>query len=472
MHNELDFFSIGRVASLLRTKKISPVELTEAVLARVEKRNPRLNAYITVLAERARADARRAEREIVRGRHRGPLHGVPISIKDNIWVRGARCTAGSKILADFLPSEDATVARHLARAGAVLIGKTNLHEFAYGITSENPHYGPARNPWAPDRIAGGSSGGSAAALAAGLCFASVGTDTGGSIRIPAALCGVAGLKPTFGRVSSYGVVPLARSLDHVGPLGRTVDDLAILLRIIAGRDPLDSTAAAKPVPDYLRALRGRLNRLRLGWPREYFFERVDDQVRQAIEAAACVLTKLGAQIEEVSLPHIADSAEPSTHIALAEARHFHETAGYFPARAAEYGDDVRRLLDKGGSVTAVDYLKAFEVRQTVLGDFQAAFARVDAILAPAVPVPAPRLGESILMIGGEQETVRSALIRLNRPANFTGLPAISVPCGFARDGLPIGLQLIGPAWGEERLLKIAHAYEQATEWHTRRLKDD
>ncbi len=467
----MDFLSIGRVALLLRTRKISPVELTQAVLTRVEKRNPQLNAYITVLAERAQADARRAEHEIVRGRYRGPLHGVPISIKDNIWVRGVRCTAGSKILADFVPSADATVARRLARAGAVLIGKTNLHEFAYGITGENPHYGPARNPWALDRIAGGSSGGSAAALAAGLCFASVGTDTGGSIRIPAALCGVVGLKPTFGRVSSYGVVPLARSLDHVGPLARNVGDLAILLRIIAGRDPLDPAAASKSVPDYLQALRRRLSHLRLGWPREYFFERVDDQVRRAIEAAGHVLAKLGSQIEEVSLPHIADSVEPGTHIALAEARRFHETAGYFPARAPEYGEDVRKLLDKSGSVSAVDYLKALEVRQAVLGDFQAAFARVDAILALAVPVPAPRLGESILMIGGEQETVRSALIRMNRPANFTGLPAISVPCGFTRDGLPIGLQLIGPAWAEELLLTIAHAYEQATEWHTRRPKD-
>ncbi len=446
--------------------------MTEAVLARVEERNPRLNAYITVLAARAREDARRAEHEIVRGRYRGPLHGVPISIKDNIWVRGVRCTAGSKILADFIPSEDATAARRLARAGAVLIGKTNLHEFAYGITSENPDYGPARNPWALDHIAGGSSGGSAAALAAGLCFASVGTDTGGSIRIPAALCGVVGLKPTFGRVSSYGVVPLARSLDHVGPLARTVGDVAILLRIIAGRDPLDPTSAAKPVPDYPRALRGRRSRLRLGLPCEYFFERIDEQVKQAIEAAERVFAKLGAQIEEVSLPHLVDSLEPSTHIALAEARHFHETAGYFPAHAGEYGEDVRRLLDKGASVSAVHYLKALEARQAVLGDFKAAFDRVDAILAPTVPVPAPRLGETMLMVGGEQETVRSALIRLNRPGNFTGLPAISVPCGFTHDGLPIGLQLIGRAWDEARLLQIAHAYERATKWHTRRPKDD
>jgi aspartyl-tRNA(Asn)/glutamyl-tRNA(Gln) amidotransferase subunit A len=466
----LHFYSIGQLAPLLRARKISPVELTESILARVEQRNPRLNAYLTVLAERAREEARRAEREIVRGRYRGPLHGVPISIKDNIWVQGVRCTAGSKILAEFIPAEDATVARSLARAGAILVGKTNLHEFAYGITSENPHYGPARNPWALGRIAGGSSGGSAAALAAGLCFASLGTDTGGSIRIPAALCGVVGLKPTFGGVSSYGVVPLARSLDHVGPLARTVADVALLLRIIAGRDP---TAASKPVPDYPRTLRGRLGRLRLGRPREYFFERIDEQVQQAIEAAERVFAKLGAQIEEISLPHLADSVEPSTQIALAEARHFHETAGYFPDRAAaQYGEDVRKLLEKGGSVSAVDYLKALEARQVVLKDFEEAFERVDAILAPAVPVPAPRIGEKMLTIAGEQETVRSALIRLNRPGNFTGLPGISVPCGFTHDGLPVGLQLIGRAWDEARLLQIAHAYEQTTNWHTRHPKDD
>jgi aspartyl-tRNA(Asn)/glutamyl-tRNA(Gln) amidotransferase subunit A len=219
-------------------------------------------------------------------------------------------------------------------------------------------------------------------------------------------------------------------------------------------------------------LRGRLGCLRLGWPRDYFFERVDEQVRLAVEAAARVLTKVGAQIEEVSLPHVADSAEPSTQIALAEARYFHESAGYFPARAAEYGEDVRKLLDKGVSVSAVDYLKALQMQQAVRKDFQAAFARVDAILTPTVPVAAPRLGEPILMVSGAQETVRSALIRLNRPANLTGLPAISVSCGFTRDGLPIGLQLIGPAWREERLLQIAHAYEQATDWHTRHPKDD
>ncbi len=469
---EIAFLSVEQAGRLLRSKKISPVDLVEAALARIERLNPRLNAFLTVTAEAARQSARRAEREILKRRYRGPLHGIPLSLKDNIWTRGVRTTAGSKILADFVPEADATVARKLFRAGAILIGKTMLHEFAYGITSENPHYGPVRNPWALERVSGGSSGGSAAALASGIGFASVGTDTGGSIRIPAALCGIVGLKPTFGRVSSYGVVPLARSLDHTGPLARTVADAAIMLRVIAGRDPLDPTAAAKPVPDYRGSLRGGLRSVRLGWPREYFFERVDAEVKKAIEAAANQFEKLGAAIEEISLPNVSASDEPSTQIALAEANSYHELAGFFPARAAEYGEDVRKRLEMGRSVRAVDYLAALEARKKVVADFEAAFVRVDAILAPTVPVPAPPLGEKIVKIGDEEESVRSALIRMNRPGNLAGLPAISIPCGFTRDGLPIGLQLMGRAWDEARLLRIACAYEQATEWHTRHPFDD
>ncbi len=469
---EIAFLSVEQAGRLLRSKKISPVDLVEAALARIERLNPRLNAFLTVTAEAARQSARRAEREILKRRYRGPLHGIPLSLKDNIWTRGVRTTAGSKILADFVPEADATVARKLFRAGAILIGKTMLHEFAYGITSENPHYGPVRNPWALERVSGGSSGGSAAALASGIGFASVGTDTGGSIRIPAALCGIVGLKPTFGRVSSYGVVPLARSLDHTGPLARTVADAAIMLRVIAGRDPLDPTAAAKLVPDYRGSLRGGLRSVRLGWPREYFFERVDAEVKKAIEAAAKEFEKLGAAIEEISLPNVSASDEPSTQIALAEANSYHELAGFFPARAAEYGEDVRKRLEMGRSVRAVDYLAALEARKKVVADFEAAFVRVDAILAPTVPVPAPQMGEKVVKIGAEEESVRSALIRMNRPGNFTGLPAISIPCGFTREGLPIGLQLMGRAWDEARLLRIACAYEQATEWHTRHPFDD
>ncbi len=466
MSGELTYLTIADAAALLRKKKLSPVELAQAALERVASLNPRLNAFITVTAERALRDARAAEREIVRGKYRGPLHGIPITLKDNICTAGVRTTAGSRILGNFIPPADAEVARKLSRAGAVLLGKTNLHEFAYGITTENPHFGPARNPWNTACIPGGSSGGSAAAVATGMGFASVGTDTGGSIRIPSALCGIVGLKPNFGRVSCQGIVPLAVTLDHAGPLARTVSDAAILLDAICEGEETKSAfyqAARKGWNE-----RGAKKRLRLGWPRDYFFDRVDAEIRRAIEAAVKVFERLGARIEEVALPRVAESAEPSTQIALAEALEYHESQGYFPARAAEYGDDVRGRLEMASAVRAVDYLKAQKVREQVRADFRAAFARVDAIVAPTTPIPAPRLGENTAKIAGESQSVRGALVRMNRPANFTGFPVISVPCGFTRGGLPIGMALHGAEWGEAQLLRIAAAYEQATEWHKRR----
>ena len=461
---DLTFYSIEALAPLVRKKKVSPVELLDAVFARMDALNPLLNAYITVAADSARADASRAEREILRGRWRGPLHGIPISLKDNIATKGIRTTAGSKILADHVPHQDATVARCLRRAGAVIVGKTNLHEFAYGVTTENPHHGLTRNPWDTERIPGGSSGGSAAALAAGMCFASVGTDTGGSIRIPAALCGIVGLKPTYGRVSAHGTVPLSPTLDHVGPLARTVADAAIVLRAIAGRDPCDATTLALPplrLPENLKTLPGRR---RLGMPRDYFFDRLDDEVRRATLQAAKYFERRGAEIVEVSLPSLAASVEPGNHLALAEATHYHRRMGWFPARAAGYGEDVRKRLEAGADVRAVDYLRAFEMQQRVRAEFDCAFALVDAILAPVTPVPAPLIGRKMLALGGEEEPVRAALLRLCRPANLAGLPAISVPCGFTGAGLPVGLQIIGPRCGEEIVLRLALGYEQAHAW--------
>jgi aspartyl-tRNA(Asn)/glutamyl-tRNA(Gln) amidotransferase subunit A len=464
MENALHYLSIGEAASLLRRKKLSPVELAKAALARIEELNPRLNAFITVTAERALRDAHAAEREMARGRYRGLLHGIPIALKDNIHTAGVRTTAGSRILENFIPQADADVTAKLSLAGAVLLGKANLHEFAYGVTTENPHFGSTRNPWNQDCIPGGSSGGSAAAVAAGLCFASVGTDTGGSIRIPSALCGSVGLKPNFGRVSCRGIVPLAVTLDHAGPMARSVADAAILLDVISN----DS------VGTFCRALRAnkqkssRTKRLRLGWPREYFFERVDEEVRSGVEAAAKRLESLGARIEDVSLRHLAEASEPSTQIALAEALEYHESQGYFPARSADYGADVRKRLEMGSAVRAVDYLKAQQARERLRADFRAAFERVDAIVAPSVPIAAPKIGEDTVKIGEETQSVRGALVRMNRPANFTGFPSISVPCGFTSAGLPIGLALLGPEWGEAQLLRIALAYEQATKWHKRR----
>ena len=469
LESELAFLSIQQAARLLRRKEISPLELVNVALARIEHLNPSINAFLTMLADRARKKARAAELEFIRTRRGGaaklanPLFGIPISLKDNFWTRGIRTTAGSKILGNFIPNEDSDVAARLASAGAILLGKTNMHEFAYGISNQNPHYGPVHNPWALDRISGGSSGGSAAATATGMCFASVGTDTGGSIRIPAALCGIVGLKPTYGLVSVAGVIPLAGSLDHAGPLARNVVDACIMLQAIAGRYPKATTP-----PDFRKLRRDRSQRFRLGWPREYFFERVYPEVQSAIKAAAKVFVSTGARFEDVSLPHLGDSLEPSTNIALSEATRYHQSQGFYPARAAEYGADVSSRLKMGTQVRAVDYLRAFEVKRQMESDFDAAFERVDAILAPTVPIAAPRIGEDETKIADENESVRSALVRLNRPANLTGHPAISIPCGFTRGALPIGLQLIGPRWAEASLLAIAHTYEDSTEWHTRR----
>lgn len=465
--SELAFFSVEQAARLLRKREISPVELVDAALAGIERGSPGLNAFLTIVGDDARLKAHAAEREFRRGKEslksRGPLFGIPISIKDNFWTRGVRTTAGSRILTNFVPEQDSDVAKSLALAGAILLGKTNMHEFAYGITNENPHYGPVRNPWARERISGGSSGGSAAAVATGMCFASMGTDTGGSIRIPASLCGIVGLKPTFCLVSLEGVVPLAESLDHAGPLGRSVTDVCIMLEAVAGEFPKGATR-----PNHRKLSETVPRRFRLGWPREYFFDQVDAEVRLAVEAAATLFQSLGARIEEVALPHLKDSVEPSTNIAMVEASRYHMSQGYFPARAAEYGVDVRKRLELGCEVRAIDYLRAFEVKREVVKEFEAAYERVGAIIAPTLPIAAPRLGENELTVAGAKETVRSALVRMNRPANFTGIPAISLPCGFTRAGLPIGLQLIGPRWSEARLLAIAAAYEQATEWHKRR----
>ncbi len=468
----LAFAEIGELNALLAKRKISPVELTELFLRRIERHNPSLNAFLTIAADLALAAARRAEKQLLRRRgsrnENFPLLGIPIAIKDNIWTRGVRSTAGSKILSDFVPQQDSTVARKLARAGAILLGKTNMNEFAYGITGGNAHYGPAHNPWVLDRISGGSSSGSAVAIAAGLCAASVGTDTGGSIRVPSAFCATVGLKPTFGRVSVFGTMPLAPSLDHVGPLARSVADAAVLLALIAGRDPLDPTSSPRPLEDFLGALKKPLRKFRLGRPREHYWEKLDPEVRSAADAAVRDMQKRGAIVREVSLPHLKESLDAATEISLAEALHVHEAAGYFPARAAEYGEEVRQRIEAGAKVPAHRYLAGFDVRKRLLAEFDAAFQDVDAIVAPTLPVPAPPIGAESMQIDGEETGVRPAIVGHCRPANFTGLPAISIPCGFTRDGLPIGLQLIGRAFDESTLLRIAFSYERANDWRKRR----
>ena len=462
--SELAYLSIEQAARLLRRGEISPVELVGVSLARIERWSAPWNVFLTVLGDHALRQAKIAERELRRGRAKSPLHCIPISLKDNFATRGIRTTAGSKILADWVPGADSDVARALADAGAILLGKTNLHEFAYGITGENPHYGSSRNPWAPDRISGGSSGGSVVAVATGMGAASTGTDTGGSIRVPSALCGIVGLKPTYGLVSAAGVVPLAESFDHCGPIARSVTDACIVLEAMAGKYP---RGMARPSWRKLGTMPPR--KIRIGMAKDYYFDDLDPQVRHWVEVAVKKFQALGARVQEISLPRVTTTIDAATAVIVAEASHYHESQGYFPARAAEYGDDVRAHLEFGHKLAAVDYLRGVEARRKIVEDFEAAFAKVDVILAPTTPITAVRVGETHVRVAGERESAtRSELLRLTRPANITGMPAMSVPCGFTREGLPVGLQLLGPRWGEARLLAAAFAYEQATEWHKRR----
>ena len=460
--HDLAFASIEEVARLYRKRKLSPVELTKLMLARIDQLNPKLNAYITVTAELAVAQAKKAEAELFapRGRKgrrdRGPLHGIPISLKDNIYTKGIRTTAGSKILKNFIPQHDAAVWTKLQEAGAILLGKTNLHEFAYGVTTNNPHYGPTRNPWDLARIPGGSSGGSAAALPAGLCYGSIGTDTGGSIRIPASLCGIVGLKPGIGRVSAEGVVPLSSHLDFVGPLARTAVDAVLLL------DPIFARDKAEPSLESVQKFSKGTNKFRLGLPKEFFLDLVSDDVYIPFHEAVRSLQKHGAKVKEVSIPLLSETEEAGNRIAWAEATHYHQQAGWFPAHSAEYGEDVRARLEMGTKISATDYLQALDSRDKFIQQFHFAMAdaEVDALVVPTTPIAAPLIGEESTPIGKANHPTRALLLRLNRPGNLAGIPAISVPCGFTSAGLPVGLQLIGAVTDELLLLRIAHRLEE------------
>jgi aspartyl-tRNA(Asn)/glutamyl-tRNA(Gln) amidotransferase subunit A len=463
--------TIAELAPLVERREVSPVELTEAALARLEATEPRLNAFITRLGDRAREAARAAEREIAGGRYRGPLHGMPISLKDIFDTRGIRTTSGSRILADHVPDRDSAVAERLAAAGTILIGKTNLHEFAYGVTTNNPHYGATRNPWNPERVPGGSSGGSAAAVAVGAGLASMGTDTGASVRLPASFCGIVGLKPTYGRISKYGVLTLAWSLDHPGPMTRCVRDAALMLAATAGPDPRDPCCADEPVADgESRRILAGLDRgargLRIGLPRAYFFDGAGDEVRRAVEAAVGVLIAQGAETVEVELPHIDLAPRALTAIIAPEASAFHRE--WLAERPDDYGRDVIERLEGGFLISGVDYVHAQRLRRLVREDFRAAFERVDVVATPTAPVPAFPIGDSSVVLRGETVEARGVATRFTSPFNLTGLPAISVPCGFSDDGLPIGLQLVGAPFDEATVLRAAQAYESATDWHTRR----
>ena len=467
--------SIAQIAVQIRKGKLSPVELTETTLQAIDQREPQLNAFITVFSEESLERARQAEAEIRNGKDLGPLHGIPIALKDIIYVEGTRSTAGSNFFSDESPQFDAALVTKLRDAGAVIIGKTNLHEFAFGVTTENPHFGATANPWDTARVPGGSSGGSAAAVVAGCCAGALGSDTGGSIRIPAAVCGHVGLKPTFGRTSVHGVLALAQSLDTVGPMCRYVHDVALMLSVLAGYDLRDVHSENQPVPDYTEGLDQPIHGRRAGVPKQHFFENLDSEVERVVGDAIKVLEGLGVEIFELDLPSAPAGHEVTLTLLTAEAGQFHQKR--LAAHREDYGVDVRELLEQGLELSATDYVEAIRVREIAKREFVQAFDQVDCILSPTAPVPAPLRSTHDLSGGSESNRIRPRLTRNTRLINLLGLPSISVPCGFvqvensdSKAGLPVGLQISGPWWSEKTLLQISHAYEQATPWHTVRVK--
>ena len=454
----LTSLTLSEASALLASRAVSTVELTQACLDRIEKLNPALNAFITVMGDQALAVARQRDEELRRGKSLGPLHGIPIAVKDNIDTAGVRTTAASELFKDRVPSEDAEAVRRLREAGAIVLGKTNLHEFAYGGSSAVSYFGPVHNPWALERIPGGSSGGSAAATAAGLCFGSLGTDTAGSVRMPASYCGIAGLKPTYGRVSNRGSIPLSWTLDHIGPLCRTVRDTALMLEAIAGFDTREPGSADVPVDRYSRALTLRKSKLRLGLPRHPFFDALDPEIAAAVMAAIDVLRPWSESVRDMELPPL-----PPMHFVMGtEAYAYHER--WIADSPQKYQADTRdRLIGLSEHVSKEDYANARRACEVLRRDIRKLFADVDVLVMPTVPGP-PSLIEPIAD-NAERDPERT---RNTWPFDVTGLPAISVPCGFSRSGLPIGLQIVGAPFAESTVLALAYAYEQASEWHRRK----
>ncbi|MSO20401.1 MAG: amidase [Acidobacteria bacterium] len=456
---ELTRLSIREASELLRKKKVSPVELTKECLARIERYNPALNAFITVTAESALAEARAAEAEIQRGRWRGPLHGIPIALKDLFDTKGVRTTAASELFKDRIPTEDAEVVRRLKAAGAVFLGKQNMHEFAYGSTSVFSYFGAVHNPWHLEYMAGGSSGGSAAAVSAELCFGALGSDTGGSIRGPAACCGIVGLKPTYGLVSTRGAIPLSWSRDHVGPLTRHVADAAIMLQAIAGYDPEEVTSVHMDLPKYSSGLGAKTSTLRLGVPRDFFYAGLNPEIEASVKQALDVLGRLTSSLRDSDMPVITNQV-----VTDAEAVAFHaETLGKTPELYMTY---TRGRLSTGAKVTARAYIEGRREQDELRRNIRKSFAALDVLVTPTTPIPARTIVEAT---GDDPLAIARRLdLRNCTPFNINGLPSISIPCGFTSAGLPIGLQISGPHGGEAVVLQLAYAYEQATEWHKRR----
>jgi aspartyl-tRNA(Asn)/glutamyl-tRNA(Gln) amidotransferase subunit A len=461
--DEITSWSLQVAADNVRRRRISPVELAKASLDRIERLNPTINAFITVMADSAMAAARAAEAEIRRGRWRGPLHGIPIAVKDLFDTAGVRTTAASELFKDRVPTEDAEVVRRLKAAGAVIVGKTNMHEFAYGGTSAVSYFGPVRNPWNTAFVTGGSSGGSAAAVAAELCYGALGSDTAASIRQPAAFCGIAGLKPTYGLVSARGVIPLSWTLDHLGPLARTIADASILLQVIAGYDPMDMASRQMSVPDYSAALRSRTSALRVGVARDFFFAELDPDIETAMSAALGVLQTLTAGLRDVSVPARGQERVRGA-VRSAEAYAYH--AEFVEKSPERYQPETLQHLRDDSEVTARAYIQARREVDRVRRTVGTVFETVDVIVTPTTAVSPPALADVTRDVSTSM-ALGARTIRNTSPFNVYGWPTISVPCGFTRAGLPIGLQIAGPVGQDATVLRLAHAYEQATEWHRR-----
>jgi aspartyl-tRNA(Asn)/glutamyl-tRNA(Gln) amidotransferase subunit A len=463
---EICYLSAGQLGQLIRNREISPVEIVEAHLSRIESLEPILNSFITLLADQAMEAARQAEKEIQAGRYRGPLHGIPLGLKDLFYTNGIRTTSGSKIFDTFIPNFDSTIATKLKEAGTILLGKLNMHPLAYGPTGENLEYGHMHNPWNPELITGGSSGGSGSAAASGQCTLTMGSDTGGSIRIPGALCGLVGLKPTYGRLSRYGLTALAWSQDHSGPMARAVEDCALVMKATAGYDPNDPTSIDLPVPDYSRALTGEIKGLRVGVPKEYFEVLIDSQVKEKVCKAIDRLGELGAVVSEVSWPMYHYSMAIASTIQMSEATAYHSKL--IKTHGPQIYPPVRLRLEAGFFISAVDYIQAQRARTLFYQQSLQLMKKVDLLAGPTLPVTAFKIGKDKVKVGNKKVGVISLLTQYTRPFNLNGFPAITVPCGFSDEGLPIGLQLAGRPFEEETVLRAAYAYEQSTDWHLRK----
>ncbi len=463
---DLTTMTARKIAEAVRRRELTAVDVTQAALDRIGRLNEALRAFITITRDEAIAAARRVDQQVADGRGNDlPLAGVPMAIKDSFWTKGVRTTGGTKVFADFVPTEDATAVARLKAAGCVLVGKSSMHEMAYGFTSRNPHHGDCHNPWDPARIPGGSSGGNAAALAAAMAFAAVGGDTGGSNRQPAALCGIVGVKVTYGRVSRHGGIPLSWSMDTVGPMARTVGDAAAMLQAMAGFDPKDPTTRRDAVPDYLAALTAGMKGLRIGVPHDHFMAMMEPDVGAAIQDALGVLKQAGATLVDVRFPPLEPVIGAHRAIIFCEAAAAHEEL--IRTRASDISDEVRPLLQSGLFLTATQYLAAQQARQKIIAAYRELWRSFDVLVTPTSPIAAPPIGTSTARLGDKDYPLVRLFLDLTLPFNLTGQPAISVPCGFTKSGLPIGLQFVGRPFDEATLFRAAAAYESITDWHLR-----